>query len=57
MCRGREPVARIAPLKRKRGGVRGRGSMKGKIWIAPDIDEVDKEIELTFKDSEIFPQR
>lgn len=37
--RGREPVARIAPLKKKGGGVTGRGSMKGEIWIGPDFDE------------------
>jgi prevent-host-death family protein len=36
--RGRDPVARIAPLK-KRGGVRGFGSMKGEIRIADDFDE------------------
>jgi len=36
--RGRDPVARIAPLKR-RGGVHGRGSMKGEIRIADDFDE------------------
>lgn len=37
--RGSEPVAQIGPLKKKRGGVTGRGSMKGEIWIAPDFDE------------------
>jgi prevent-host-death family protein len=36
--RGREPVARIAPLE-KTGGVRGFGSMKGEIWVGPDFDE------------------
>jgi prevent-host-death family protein len=36
--RGSEPVARLGPLK-KRGGVTGRGSMKGEIWISPDFDE------------------
>jgi antitoxin (DNA-binding transcriptional repressor) of toxin-antitoxin stability system len=36
--RGSEPVARIAPL-RKRGKVRGFGSMKGEIRIAEDFDE------------------
>lgn len=35
--RGKDPVARIAPLE-KRGGVRGFGSMKGEIWIADDFD-------------------
>lgn len=36
--RGREPVARIAPLEKK-GRVRGFGSLKGKIKIGPDFDE------------------
>jgi len=36
--RGREPVARIAPLQKK-GGVRGFGSLKGQIKIGPDFDE------------------
>lgn len=37
--RGREPVARIAPLEKRRGGVTGRGSMKGEVWIGPGFDE------------------
>jgi prevent-host-death family protein len=37
--RGSEPVAQIGPLKEKRRRVRGFGSMKGEIWIAPDFDE------------------
>lgn len=37
--RGREPVARIAPLQKKKGGVTGRGSLKGKIKIGPDFDQ------------------
>lgn len=36
--RGREPVARIAPLEKK-GGVRGFGSLKSQIKIGPDFDE------------------
>jgi prevent-host-death family protein len=36
--RGSEPVARIAPLK-KRGRVRGFGSMKGEVRIGKDFDE------------------
>jgi prevent-host-death family protein len=36
--RGKDPVARIAPLE-KRGGVHGFGSMKGEIWIADDFDD------------------
>jgi prevent-host-death family protein len=36
--RGREPVAQLGPIK-KRGGVRGFGSMKGEIRIREDFDE------------------
>lgn len=36
--RGRQPVVRIAPL-RKRRGVRGFGSMKGEIRIGKGFDE------------------
>ncbi len=36
--RGREPVARIMPLK-KRGGVRGFGSMKSEVRVGRDFDE------------------
>ena len=55
--RGREPVARIVPLK-KRGGVTGRGSMKGEIWMVSDeeMKKVDKEIEEMFEESVIFPE-
>jgi prevent-host-death family protein len=56
--RGREPVARLGPLERRRGGVTGRGSMKGEIRIDPDdpyLKKVDKEIEKLFEGSEIFP--
>lgn len=35
--RGREPVARIAPLRKRE--VRGFGSMSGEIRIAEDFDE------------------
>jgi prevent-host-death family protein len=36
--RGREPVARLAPL-RKGGQVHGFGALKGKIRIGKDFDE------------------
>ncbi|HEX8958405.1 MAG TPA: type II toxin-antitoxin system prevent-host-death family antitoxin [Solirubrobacterales bacterium] len=54
--RGREPVARIVPLK-KRGGVRGFGSMKGEIKLPSDEEwkKMDEEIEQMFEESEIFP--
>lgn len=48
------PVARLVkvePPKRRREG----GSWTGQVWIAPDFDEYDKEIERLFEESEIFP--
>lgn len=56
--RGREPVARIMPLERKRGGVTGRGSMKGEIRMVSEeeMKKVDKEIEQMFEESVIFPE-
>jgi prevent-host-death family protein len=55
--RGGEPVARIAPLERKGGGVTGRGSMKDEIWMVSDeeMEKVDREIGKMFEESEIFP--
>lgn len=55
--RGREPVARIVPL-RKPGGVRGFGSMKGEIRMVSDVEmkRVDKEIERLVNDGSIFPE-
>lgn len=52
--RGKEPVARIAPL-RKSEGVRGFGAMKGQIRIGPGFDAVDAEVERAFEESETFP--
>ena len=55
--RGSEPVARIAPLERKRGGVTGRGSMKGEFTLPADEEweQMDEEVEQLFKESKIFP--
>jgi prevent-host-death family protein len=53
--RGSAPVARIAPLQRKHGGVTGRGSMRNEIAIASDVEDADREIERLFERSEVFP--
>lgn len=53
--RGSAPVARIMPLERKRGGVTGRGSMRGEIVVARDSKQADSEIEQQFERSEVFP--
>jgi len=31
------------------------GSLKGQIWMAPDMDAVDAEIAREFEESDIFP--
>lgn len=55
--RGREPVARIMPLERRRGGVTGRGSMKGEIRMVgeEEMKRVDREVEQLFEESDVFP--
>ena len=35
IARGKTPVAKLVPIRRKSKG-RGYGSLKGKIWYAPD---------------------
>jgi prevent-host-death family protein len=53
-------LSRIAPAN-EHGGVSESalpswvGSLRGQIWIAPDIDEVDAQIAREFDESEIFP--
>jgi prevent-host-death family protein len=49
-----KPVARLVPYKDPKPK-REPGSMKGKIWISPDFDKEDKEIEALFYDSPIEP--
>lgn len=51
--RGREPVARIAPLERQRGGVTGFGSMRDEIKLPSHEQwkEMDREIEQMFEAS------
>lgn len=50
------PVQPPKPSGRKRGIL---GAMRGQMWFAPDWDspETNAEIERTFYESEIFPDR
>ncbi|HEX3916162.1 MAG TPA: type II toxin-antitoxin system prevent-host-death family antitoxin [Caulobacteraceae bacterium] len=65
LARNGKPAARIVPLEasqspddRKEGELPSwMGSLKGRIWISPDIDEVDAEIAREFEESEIFPRQ
>lgn len=50
--RAGKPVARLVPYKKPK---RKPGSLKGKIWISPDFDEPDPEIEKLFYEGPIEP--
>jgi prevent-host-death family protein len=50
--RGNAPVARIAPLEHRHGGVTGRGSMRNEIAIAGDVEQADREVERLFERSD-----
>ena len=43
IARNGHPVARLVPLQRQ-PVKRVPGSLRGKIWMAPDFDETDPEI-------------
>ena len=51
------PVAKLVkvepPSRRRR---KPPESWRGKVWIAPDIDELDAEIERSFNESVLFPE-
>jgi prevent-host-death family protein len=50
-----KPVARLMPLAKTPKPVRKLGAWKGKVWISPDFDRIDKEIEKLFYDEPIEP--
>ena len=45
LAKAGEPVARIVPYNEPTKEPRVPGSMKGKLWIAPDFDEIPEEFE------------
>jgi len=44
IARAGTPVVRLVPIQKRTGERRGRGCLKGKIWISDDFDKVDEEI-------------
>lgn len=55
ITRARKPVARLVRYEQSKLERRKPGGLKGKIWISPDFDNEDKEIEALFYDSPIEP--
>ncbi|MGI9169199.1 MAG: type II toxin-antitoxin system Phd/YefM family antitoxin [Caulobacteraceae bacterium] len=60
-----KPVARLTPVRmaEARGTLEPdalpswMGSLRGKIWISPDIDAVEAEIAKEMEESPIFPRQ
>ena len=50
-----KPVAKLVPFKAPKIPKRTPGAWKGKVWISPDFDKEDKEIEALFYESPIEP--
>lgn len=60
VARNGKPAVKLTPVeptasrpKRKKGS--WLGSLKGQIWMAPDMDATDAEVARQFEESEIFP--
>lgn len=50
-----KPVAKLSVYKEKLKP-RKPGLWKGKVWVSPDFDEEDEEINKLFYEGEIFPK-
>lgn len=50
-----KPLAKLVPYKEAKSSKRKPGAWKGKVWISPDFDKEDKEIEAMFYESPIEP--
>jgi prevent-host-death family protein len=54
IARNGRPVARLVPIQRQPER-RVPGSLRGKIWMAPDFDETDPEIIEAMENGPVFP--
>lgn len=52
LARGNRPIARLGPVPQARKW----GTAKGQIWIAPDFDAPDPELEDLFYNGPVFPE-
>jgi prevent-host-death family protein len=53
--RAGKPAAKLVPIAETKLGQRQLGGWEGQVWMAPDFDDFDTEIERMFEESEIFP--
>lgn len=54
IARNGRPIAQLVPVQRDRPP-RVPGSLRGKIWISPDLDEPDLELIELMENGPIFP--
>jgi prevent-host-death family protein len=54
IARAGRPVARLVPMQRS-GHDRMPGSLRGKIWMAPDFDELDDQLIDLMENGPVFP--
>jgi prevent-host-death family protein len=54
IARNGRPVAKLVPIQRQ-PVKRVPGSLRGKIWMAPDFDEPDEEMIDLMYDGPVFP--
>lgn len=50
-----KPVAKLVAYTKPHPSKRKPGAWKGKVWISPDFDKEDKEIEALFYEGPIEP--
>ncbi len=50
-----KPVAKLVPYKEAQPPKRKPGAWKGKVWMSPDFDKPDAELEALFYEGSIEP--
>jgi len=50
-----KPIAKLVPYSASKSPKRKPGAWKGKVWISPNFDKEDKEIEALFYEGPIEP--
>ena len=55
IARNGTPAVKLIPVGKAKLPPRKPGSLKGKIWIAPDFDDTPEEVIDSFYNSQLFP--
>jgi prevent-host-death family protein len=52
-----KPIARLTAYENATPPLRVPGGLEGQIWISPDFDDPDPELEKLFYEGPIFPEK